>query len=397
MIALLFGLGLLKADAVSVTMSGHGPQNELIVAKPTIVWQVWPDGDNVVSAATISVDGKKQKASYSKLAKSLLFTPEQPFKPGEHQVLAQIVVNGWAKFDKKWSFSVLPDAYTELPSPTEASRAVVDSFNEIREIGGLEPTVIDPRLCLAAIGHSTYLEKYPGAGHLQKPSKPGFTGREPAERLARVGFSGGSWEVLVPSVDDVDIAVKRLFDAPYHRVSMLNSGPIKVGGGYIGGTVVIDGEASSEIRTVVSPTDGQKNVQPFWKDSEIPDPFRLHTVTSKLVGYPIMFVRQGAQKIVIRSFRLTDPDGNRVDVYENFPGYDDHLDAEAFIMPKKPLNPSTTYRVTVEAIDDKKKDIGRSWSFTTADSGLYSARTVSSLQDALGIAQAPVSSLLRRR
>ncbi len=367
MIAHLVGLGMLKGDSISITMSGHGPQNELIVAKPTIVWQVWPDGDNIVSAATISINGKKQKAIYSKLAKSLLFTPEQPFKPGEHQVAAQIVVNGWAKFDKKWSFRVLPNAYTELPDPTDASLAVVDSFNEIRGIAGLEPSVIDPRFCLAASGHAEYLEKYPGSGHLQSPVQPGFTGKEPADRLARVGFAGGSWEVLVPSVDDVDLAVKRLFDAPYHRISMLNSGPIKVGGGFIGGTVVIDGEVSTEARTIVSPTDGQKNVQPFWKDSEIPDPFRLHSVASKLVGYPIMFVRQGARRIVVRSFRLTDARGNQVAVFENFPGYDDHLKAEAFIMPKKPLDPSSTYVATVEAIDDNGKQIGKSWTFTTAD------------------------------
>lgn len=367
MIAHLVGLGMLTAESISITMSGHGPQNDLIVAKPTIAWQVWPDGDHVVSSATISINGKQQKASYSKLAKSLLYTPEQPFKAGEHHVTAQIVINGWAKFDKKWSFRVLPNAYKELPDPTEASRAVIDSFNDIRAIAGLEPAVIDSRFCLAASGHAEYIEKHPSSGHLQSPLKPGFTGREPADRLARVGFAGGSWEVLVPRVDDVDTAVRRLFDAPYHRVSMLNSGPIKAGGGFVGGAVVIDGEASNETRTIVSPMDGQKSVQPFWKDSEIPDPFRLHSATSKLVGYPIMFVRQGARKIVVRSFRLTDARGNRVAAFENFPDHDDHLTAEAFIMPKKPLAASSTYFATVDATDHNGKQIGKSWSFTTAE------------------------------
>ena len=375
MLACILGLELGKSESISVTMSGHGPQNELLVAKPTIVWQVWPQGDNLVSSATITVDGKMQKASYSKLAKCLIFTPDQPFKTGEHQVHAQIVVNGWAKFDKKWSFRVLPDAYIELPEPSEASKAVVDSYNEIRRRTGLEPSVIDSRLCLAATGHAAYVAMFPSSGHQQDPSRPGFIGQEPVDRLSRMGFAGGSWEVLVPSTDDVDLAIKRLFDAPYHRVSMLNSGPIKAGGGFIGGTVVIDGEASYEVRTIVSPADGQKDVQPFWKDVEVPDPFRLHTFGSRLVGYPIMFVRQGAKKVVIRTFKLTDTQGNQIEVYENFPGYDDRLDTAAFVMPKKPLEPSATYRVRVEASDESGAEIGKTWSFTTADPDTNSGRS----------------------
>ena len=212
-----------------------------------------------------------------------------------------------------------------------------------------------------------------------------------------MGYAGGSWEVLVPSATDIEIAVKRLFDAPYHRASMMNAGPIKIGGGFIGGTVVIDGEVSTEPKTVLSPADGQKNVQPFWKDTEVPDPFRLHSANSKLVGYPIMFVRQGTKRIVIKRFKVSDTQGKEIAAYENFPGYDDHLNAEAFIMPKKPLDSGTTYRVNVEATDDKGKDIGKTWSFTTAASDLSQARTVASLQGALGIA--PVQALLplRRR
>ena len=397
MITILASIALLNSDAISITMSGHGPQNELLVAKPTIVWQVWPQGEDIVSGATITIDGKKQKASYSKLAKSLLYTPTEPFKPGEHQVQAQIVVNGWAKFDKKWTFNVLPEAYVDLPNPSEASVSVVESFNETRANGGLEPAVIDPQLCLAATGHANYLEQNPGAGHIQTPGKPGFIGRTPTERLSRMGYAGGSWEVLVPSATDIEIAVKRLFDAPYHRASMMNAGPIKIGGGFIGGTVVIDGEVSTEPKTVLSPADGQKNVQPFWKDTEVPDPFRLHSANSKLVGYPIMFVRQGTKRIVIKRFKVSDTQGKEIAAYENFPGYDDHLNAEAFIMPKKPLDSGTTYRVNVEATDDKGKDIGKTWSFTTAASDLSQARTVASLQGALGIA--PVQALLplRRR
>jgi hypothetical protein len=397
MITILASIALLKSDSISITMSSHGPQNELLVAKPTIVWQVWPQGEDIVSGATITIDGKRQKASYSKLAKSLLYTPAEPFKPGEHHVQAQIVVNGWAKFDKKWSFNVLPEAYLELPSPSEASVAVVEAFNEVRSNIGIEPSIIDPRLCLAATGHASYLEQNPGAAHIQTPGRPGFIGRTPADRLSRMGYAGGSWEVLVPTATDVEIAVKRLFDAPYHRASMMNAGPIKVGGGFIGGTVVIDGEVSPEPRTVLSPADGQKDVQPFWKDTEVPDPFRLHSASSKLVGYPIMFVRQGAQRIVVKRFKISDPQGNELAAYENFPGYDDHLNAEAFIMPKKPLNSGTTYKVNVEATDDNGKEIGKTWFFKTSASEVNAARTVASIQDALGIAPVQVSSPRRRQ
>ena len=277
MIALLAGLVVLKADSISITMSGHGPENDLLVAKPTIVWQVWPTGDNLVSAATITIDGKKQKAAYNKLAKSVIFTPAEPFNAGEHQVQAQIVVNGWAKFDKKWSFKVLPEAYKELPEPTEASLAVLEAFNDVRKTCNIEPAVLDPRLCLSAAGHAAYLDKNPGGGHYQTEGKDGYIGKQPADRMAKMGFAGGSWEVLVPSVDDVDTAIKRLFDAPYHRCSMMNAGSIKAGGGYIGGILVIDGEVASEPRTLVSPADGQKDIQPFWKDSEVPGPVSVCT------------------------------------------------------------------------------------------------------------------------
>lgn len=396
MIAAIFGLATLLSDTVSVSMSGYGPQNDLLVAKPTLAWQVWPEGENLVSSASITVDGKKQKATYSKLAKSLLYVPSEPFKEGEHQVIAQVMVNGWAKFEKKWSFRVLPNAYVDLPAPSEASEAVVESFNDIRKAAQLEPAVIDPRLCLSATGHAAYLEKNPGSGHYQSAGNSGFIGREPADRMSRMGFSSGSWEVLVPSVDDVDLAVKRLFDAPYHRSSMLNAGPIKVGGGYIGGSLVIDGELSNEPRTVVSPADGQAGVQPFWKDSEVPDPFRLHPGASRLVGYPIMFSRQGCQRIDVSKFQVLGPDGSEVEVLKNVPDQDQHLHGEAFVMPIRPLESGATYRVVVEAKDDKGNQVGKTWSFTTAVAQ-YSARTVASRRDARGIDQARPLTLRRRR
>jgi uncharacterized protein YkwD len=397
MIAYLAGISMLKAEAISITMSGHGPQCRLLVARPTISWQVWPEGDNLVSGATLSIDGKKQKASYNKVARSLTFTPSEPFSPGEHQVQAQIVVNGWAKFDKRWSFTVLQDAYEEVPEPSRDSILVINAFNSIRRQANLEPVVVDPRLCLAAVAHAAYIDKNPGDGHLQNESKPGFVGRTPAERMGRMGYCGGSWEVLVPSVGDIDVAVKRLFDAPYHRASMLNSGPIRVGGGYVGGTVVIDGEMAMDQQTVVSPAEGQQDVQPFWKDVEVPDPYRLHSVDSKMVGYPIMFVRQGVKNLFIRRFTLTDSSGRKVEAYENFPGYDDHLRAEAFIMPKRPLGYDQTYRVTVEASDSTGKECGKTWSFTTASFGQHLARTGASQQDALGTLLAHPATQLHRQ
>lgn len=385
MFATLAGMAIVNFESVNVSMSWHGPQNELLVAKPTVSWQVWPEGDNVVSGVTVSINGKKQKASYNSLTKSVVHTPTEPLPPGQHSVHAQVVINGWAKFDKKWTFKVLPEAVQELPQPSDASLSVIDAFNDVRKTAGLQNAIVDPVLCLSSIAHARYLELHPGGGHIQTENRPSFTARTPAERMSKMGYSGGSWEILVQNTRDAETAIKRLFDAPYHRVAMLNSGSIRAGGAFVGGTVVVNGEISSEVKTVVSPADQQTDVQPFWKDNESPDPMRIHSFKSRMVGYPIMFVRQGSRSIHVRKFELRSSNGTKIEAWENFPGYDEHVRAEAFIMPKTPLAPGATYNVHVEATDDQGKEIGTNWSFTTATSNVYA---LSTFHNALGISSA---------
>ena len=99
----------------------------------------------------------------------------------------------------------------------------------------------------------------------------------------------------------------------------------------------------------------------------------------------------------MRRFILTDPSGVRVSAYENFPGYDDHLHAEAFIMPKKPLESNATYRVQVDATDENGKEVGKTWTFTTASSDQRLAKTVALRPDVLGIAPTRARSPLRPR
>ncbi len=378
-------------------MLGHGPKDEVLVRNVSFVWQVWPENGNLISAASLSLNGKKQKAIYDKERRTLEFTPPEPLSSGEYKVSAQVIVNGWAKFNKDWVLRVSSEAFDKIPEPSAEAKQAIEALNSVRSSAGLPATKTDERLCYASFAHARYLSQNSSTSHLQSPSGKGFFGAEPADRLARMGFGKGSWEILAPVLTDPETGIKRLFDAPYHRISMLNPGAIEVGAGWDGGNLVVDGASSSDEETVLSPGDGQKDVQPFWKDTEWPNPYRLHGISEQLVGYPIMFVRFGTNQISVSRFEVRDERGRQVDCFQNLPGRDDHLTNAAFVMPKSPLESGRTYRVSVAAKDASGKDISRAWSFTTASDGGVLAGILASRQGALGMSQAPMASRLRRR
>jgi hypothetical protein len=370
---LTFGIVALLATVSSSTQTvrlitrTYGPKSDLRISKPNLVWEAWPEGDDRITKVNASIDGKKLTAKYDTANRRVKLELDQPLDSGVHRVEMEMFINNWAKFRKEWSFRVLADSVAELPEPDSKAKSIIEEVNRIRIKASLEPFVTDARLTMSAGKHSEYLSVNNEADHAQLASSKGFIAESPSDRMEQFGFSDSSWEILATGIDDLSIGLQRLFDAPYHRVSFMQPGKLFAGGGFYRGCLVVDGQAASVTRTVLSPSDGQADIPTLWKDRESPDPMRFHRTGGKPTGYPIVYVHYTPdnERIQFVSASLKDEDGNSVPLLVNSPQTDDQLTNAVFLFAKEPMRPNHRYTVRIQAADRKDRDISRTWTFRT--------------------------------
>jgi hypothetical protein len=368
----LIGLCLLvtafAADqTVRLVTRNFGPKTDIRIRKPNLVWEAWPEGEDKITKVNATLDGKRIDAKYDSKSKRIRIETGSSLAEGVHRVEMEIYINNWAKFRKEWSFNILPESLEVIPEPDEASRAVIEKANEIRKKVNLDPFILDARLCHSAKLHSEYMSANNEGDHVQYSNRPKFVAETPAERMEQYGFSDSTWEILAPGIDEIEVGLQRLFDAPFHRISFLQPGKLMAGGGFVKGCLVVDGQATSEVKTVVSPSEGQQNVPLLWKDREIPDPMRIHKTDGNPTGYPIVFVHYTPEidRIEFQSAVVKDENGVEVPIFINSPKNDQHLTNAVFLFTKSPMEPGMTYQVAVRATDKKGKDISKSWTFKT--------------------------------
>lgn len=343
-----------------------GPQKLVRVARPTLRWEVWPGSGSRVTHSHLSLNGRAVHPTYDEVGRTLQYTPQKPLAPGIYRVSAKVVVDNRLPVERKWEFRVMEGALLRVPDPTMEQERIVDEINRIRERLGLPPFDLDPRLCAASLAHSKYLNRNNLTGHYQRPSDLLFLGQSPSDRLDAYGYAQGSWEGVDFGAKDALQSIRRLFDAPYHRLPFLQPGRTSVGAGFVSKHMTVEFGMSETSGVSTSPADGERNVPLAWRSFEKPDPLRLHGAKGE-VGYPIVFnfFSPKGEKIVVQGASLETAWGENVPIYLNTPTNDDHMESGAILIPKVPLSPNTGYAVKVRARTKTGDDLSRTWRFVT--------------------------------
>jgi hypothetical protein len=267
-------------------------------------------------------------------------------------------------------------AIAARPSAAEAQvdRSDIDEalrrVNEIRDAAGLDRVSLDPTMSAACEKHAWYLilnASSPAvAGLLCHQEQPGLPGYSPegdhAGRNAVISRGGA-----------LANAVFHWEETLYHRRPMLEPGLRTVGMGCVKGShgqiesVLMFGPSSADAGAypVRYPADGADDVRLNYNPFEIPDPVPGGGQDG---GFPITLQFQSWAQVSGVSASLVDDDGDAVPFYLSSP----ERPAGSFpqggvvcLIPKRPLKPSTRYRVSVTATVDRAGPQTWDWRFTT--------------------------------
>ncbi len=366
------GLLLLLISACPVDSSiqafhrSYGPKADLLVSSPTLQWEVWPSDGSEVTSTTMLINGREVDATYNKRLRRLEYHPNRPFQAGAYKVECKVQVADRLEVKKNWAFQVSTDALASLPEPDSIQDRALNLTNSYRRTLGLADAYQEPRLNAASYAHVRYLVQNKRTGHYQKPGEPGFVGATPSDRIEAFGYCGNSWECVAYHSGGLEESIRDLFNAPYHRIPFLQPGKMAIGTGFIGKHYAMEFGSGDADGASFSPAAGQENVPTSWDGNESPNPLRMHQKSRSEVGYPIVFCYFDDNSPSLRNAKATlTLDGQEVPSYLNNRENDDVLENSVVLIPKLPLQPNKAYQVSVQAMINGKKEISRTWTFTT--------------------------------
>ena len=249
----------------------------------------------------------------------------------------------------------------------------LDRINTYRAWIGIGPLRMDPALMEAAQSHADYWLRnngnMPGL-HNQTPGAPGFTGATMRDRAANFGYSGSINENVGLSgsmVATVDWSIQTI----NHRLTLIDPRYTDIGFGAVntesgGGMETIKLGTHSWSNTAEPtwqawPVDGTTNVGHSYLGSA-PSPFGNVPYP---VGYPITLKYHGGGSVEFHSASL-QANGSEVPILSGVG--DGWLSRNTMmILATDPLQPNTTYQVTVSATANGDTRT-HSWSFQTGPS-----------------------------
>lgn len=239
-------------------------------------------------------------------------------------------------------------------------------LNELRAHAQAPPVRADPALRRAAAGHAAYYALHGFSGHRQEPTRPGFSGVTPADRLRAAGFTGAcSGESTTTIAAEPVAAVDSLVNSVYHRTVMLHPALTLVGFAQsAGGSVFVFGGCLNGLpdaaRLHVYPGAGQTDVpHSFLPRSERPNPL---PDAAGYVGSPISIglAPWADAPPAIIEIRIFDQAGVSLPHRRVDDG------GWVYFMTLLPLGAGQTHTVrVVGATDDGAETFARAWSFTT--------------------------------
>lgn len=278
---------------------------------------------------------------------------------------------------------------TALPSASgNASADGTAYINAMRKNVGLATLPSNAGLATASGDHATYLVDNQAYGHTETAGNPGFTGADPQTRIEAEGSFTMMGEVVVAgqpaAFSDSVSPVETLFDAPFHRIVMLDDFT-SMGVGYMANSnweaFNIDfGSTSADTLSATSlvayPYPGEQGVPTSWFANEDPNPFASATqYEMTTVGYPVTIQSAFGSTLSNLSFSITATNGTSVSCLAQTPQTTpSELSNAALCAPYSPLAASTTYTVhvtgTLTDASSQTHPINVVWTFTTAASGV---------------------------
>ncbi|SDJ49767.1 CAP domain-containing protein [Salimicrobium halophilum] len=362
---------------------GGTPQGLITKTNPYITYYISVNANSGESfLLKMFLNGEEVEASYNPATDKLTYQAGE--LTGDNHVRVELHSGGKVE-EWSWSFSIdespvrpLEGADTEKLNRIQSE--AVTTINSYRDDLSLPLLSSNDKLQQIAQGHSNYLEEHSEDGHTQRnPESDWFTGYQVGDRAKYFNYSGFIGEGIAFQEENSKDAIHRLFDAPYHRMSLIDPRFSQIGTGYNeSGDFVANYGGSGVIQspeTVVYPSDNQQDVKLSWYAFEVPNPLRFYNKDAVWTGYPISFGYFGSpqDELQVAQATLKNEKGERVPVYDVLPSMEEEGNkTHAFLIPKEPLTPGMTYEVDVDASvsysETESVDVSRSWSFTTASS-----------------------------
>lgn len=270
------------------------------------------------------------------------------------------------------------------------------ALNQARTTYGVGQVAQNAQLDTAAQNHANYLNNrfvagdYNAPGHTESAANAGFTGVNPADRIAYAKYAGSSTGEDVSEIIAVDnvvsdpgvVAIQTLLAGPYHRFSLLD-GSRDVGMGH---TSLRTPNAGGVQNTFVAnfglpqatqpqaPASGWIGVWPadnatgvnYGFAGESPNPIPANN--GSCAGYPVSVQAKNGVTLAVTTFTLTDAAGAAVNVQLATPTIDANptyaRSNSAYIIPFAPLKLATKY--TAHFVGSQNGvAIDKTWSFTT--------------------------------
>jgi uncharacterized protein YkwD len=288
--------------------------------------------------------------------------------------------------------TLLPAAATPATLPSASGNATADGtayLNAMRQTVGLGALPSNAGLTTASLDHATYLVENETYGHDETAGQPGYTGATPQDRIDAEGSYTAYGEVVVagqPAAFANSVSpVQTLFDAPYHRIVMLDDfqsmGVASLtNASWEAFNIDFGNEANTMPLTalVTYPYAGQKGVPTSWFANESPNPFANDTQYElTTVGYPVTIQSGFAGTLTAVNFTITDANGNNVPCLAQTPQTDpSELSNGALCVPYQTLASNATYTVRVTGVlanGTQNNTIDVQWTFTTGASAVANA------------------------
>lgn len=356
-----------SGQSVSMGFGEPGPKSELRVSRPLIAWEVWGKNGAKVTSASMTLNGQPVNANYDASKHLLEFKPDQPLAAGDYKVSAHVAIEQILTKDVDWSFSVRADATPEAPAIEKNQTEDLAELNRIRAEGGLPAYLTDPALCAAAKAHCRYMSANNLVSHSEKPDKSSFLGKDAGTRAGAYGYSGSIYEAVgFDSVGPASATIRGLFDAPYHRIGLLQPDGVVCGIGDLGNFVTIESAFSLGDSVVTSPADHQTLARGSWEASEEPNPLEAHGLKGGMrvfVGYPIVVASFRQDVHVTGGTASLQGPGGAIPCLVNTPKNDKHLKDGLILIPKDILPPGE-YHATAELEFDSGPTKKLEWSFS---------------------------------
>lgn len=251
-------------------------------------------------------------------------------------------------------------------SPDQSN--LLNLVNGFRRSHGVAAVSLHDGLCQVASGHAGFMDANNVLTHEEQEGKKGFTGINLASRSARINWNDELSELVGFSNTGLTDTVQAIFDSPCHRVRFLKPGSLTLGASAQGEFVclLVGGEANKQV--VLSPPDRAEGVPTEWRGANDLSGTKSGPGGTSF-GYPVVYIdttgRSGT--FVTQEASLTGPQNEKVPVVIRDPSNDKRFATSLTIVPKRPLQNGTEYRVTVSVKFAGENMKTSTWTFRTRD------------------------------